>query len=364
MIKPIAINLIKPEPMMVTWDLGRRCNFDCTYCEASRHNNYSKHADLDSMLSTFDFIKRWTEIYNSKRKYHLTTNLDFTGGEPTVNPKFWDLVKEIKSIDKTFGLGLTSNGAWPKKDISKIVDNMKGVTISWHAEVDKKIKKRVLENILNLKKNNIWLQVNVMLHCDYFDEAIQVCDFLEEHNIKFNPVPIGDGTIGRSGWFIDKDGKSRRTSHTYNESQQSWFFKKLKISPETASVYKEGTDLGRKCCGGRCLTGKIDDQWQNITLIENKFKNWNCMVDWYFLHIDQESGLIYHHQTCQALYDQKKGALGHLSDKEKLLEDLKIRLERPNNIICPNDRCGCGMCVPKAKNKDDFIDLWNIHVKY
>lgn len=28
MIKTTAINLVNPEPMMVTWDTGRRCNYD------------------------------------------------------------------------------------------------------------------------------------------------------------------------------------------------------------------------------------------------------------------------------------------------------------------------------------------------
>jgi len=348
--------------MMVTWDLGRRCNLDCTYCSASRHNNYSKPASLDSLLSTFDFIKKYTEIYNSKRKYHLTTNIDFTGGEPTVNPNFWDLVKEIKLSDKSFGLGLTSNGTWPEKDIEKIVDYIKGITVSWHAEADVKIKKRVLHNILKLKENNIWLQVNVMLHSNYFEEALKVCDFLEENDIKFNPVPIGDGTIERSGWFIDEDGKSRRTSHTYSEEQQKWFFEKMKISAEMASVMKEGCELGRKCCGGRCLVGKIEDQWQNITLVENKFENWKCMVNWFFLHIDQETGLIYHHQTCQATHGKKTGSIGKLDESHVVLTDLKNRLDSPDPIICPNKRCGCGMCVPKAKENSDFIPIWNNHV--
>ena len=363
MIKTSAIKLLNPEPMMVTWDLGRRCNLDCTYCEASRHNNYSKSADLTSLIKTFDFIQEWTSLYNSKRIYHSTTNIDFTGGEPTVNPNFWNLAKCIKETDNSFRLGLTSNGTWPEKDIEKIVEYIKGITISWHAEAHETIRKRVLHNILKLKENNIWLQVNVMLHCDHFDDAKRVCDFLEQHEVKYNPVPIGDGTVARSGWFIDTDGKSRRTSHAYSEEQQEWFFNKMNISKSTAEALKEGTELGRKCCGGRCLVGKVDNEWTPVTLVENKFKDWNCMVDWFFLHIDQETKLVYHHQTCQALHDKKKGALGNLSDTEAMINSLKVRLENPTNIICPNQRCGCGTCVPKAKDIETFKEIWTTIVK-
>lgn len=364
MIKTIAINLVKSEPMMVTWDLGRRCNLDCTYCAASRHNNYSKPVSLESLIETFNFIKKWTGLYNSKRVYSSTTNIDFTGGEPTVNPNFWKLVEYIRETSPDFGLGLTSNGTWPEREADKIIDNMKGVTISWHAEADKSIKQRILNNILKLKASGIWLQVNVMLHCDYFDEAVEVCEFLEQNGIKYNPVPIGDGTIERSGWFIDEDGKQRRTSHQYTEEQQQWFFSKMKMSESKIKAIKEGSDLGRKCCGGRCLTAKTEQGWKEVTLVENKFKNWNCMVDWYFLHIDQETGLVYHHQTCQALHNKKKGAVGHLSEQDILLSDLTARLENPTAIVCPNDRCGCGMCVPKAKEDLDFKEVWNTHVRH
>jgi AraC-like DNA-binding protein len=95
MIKTTAINLVKSEPMMVTWDLGRRCNYDCSYCEASRHDLVSPHHTLDEFTKTFEFIKSWTELYNTQRQITSHTNINFTGGEPTVNPNFWNLVKHI-----------------------------------------------------------------------------------------------------------------------------------------------------------------------------------------------------------------------------------------------------------------------------
>ena len=82
------------------------------------------------------------------------------------------------------------------------------------------------------------------------------------------------------------------------------------------------------------------------------------MVDWFFLHIDQHTGLVYHHQTCQALHNHSRGALGHLVEREQMLSDLRTRLENPSPIICPNQRCGCGMCVPKARDAEVFKILW------
>ena len=102
---------------------------------------------------------------------------------------------------------------------------------------------------------------------------------------------------------------------------------------------------------------------KEVKLVNTNFKDWSCTVDWYFLHIDQHTGSVYHHQTCQALHDGKRGAIGYLSDSDKLLTELSTRLLNPQPIICPNQKCGCGMCVPKAESKEDFNDMWKSIVR-
>lgn len=359
MIQTTAINLTNPEPMMVTWDTGRRCNYDCTYCESTRHDNTSPFHTIDDLRSTFNFIKDWTSIYNSYRKRTVDyTNINFTGGEPTLNPRFWDLVDYIKEDEKKFRLSLTTNGAWNKKFTQKIIDRFGGVTVSYHAEGHPNLKKVVLDNILRLSESDIWIQVNVMLHVDCWDECVDVYNQLKEKGIKVNPRPIGDGNMKRSGWFLDLDGSLRRTSHAYSAEQQEWILKEsgVNLRPQKPT---EGDSLGRSCCGGRCIQGKVNNKWQEVKLVNTNFKDWYCSVDWYFLHIDQHTGLIYHHQTCQALHGKKRGPLGHLKDKDSIINKLKSRLENPSPIICPNQRCGCGMCVPKSKIEKDFISIWN-----
>jgi MoaA/NifB/PqqE/SkfB family radical SAM enzyme len=357
MIKTVAISPTVNEAMMVTWDTGRRCNYDCSYCEISRHDNTSPHHTLEEYIKTFKFIKQWTSIYNQYKHQSTFTNINFTGGEPTMNPVFWDLVDIINDDSKSFRLSLTTNGAWNKKFTNKIIERFSGVTVSYHAEGHPNLKKQVLENILALKQSSIWLQVNLMMHVDHWDECVEVYHLLKEQNITVKIRPIGDGNTERPGWFVDRDGSSRRTSHEYTEDQQQWYYAQTG-STESTGGYKLGTDIGRGCCGGRCLTGKVDGEWQPVSIIDTKFKDWNCMVDWFFLHIDQSTGLVYHHQTCQALHGKKKGALGLLHEADIMLADLANRMQNPSPIICPNHRCGCGMCIPKAKEFSDFEMLW------
>jgi MoaA/NifB/PqqE/SkfB family radical SAM enzyme len=353
MIKTTAIRPINNDGFGVIWDTGRRCNYDCTYCEATRHNNYSKFKSLEEYTTTFKFIDQWTKLYNSHKKKTASTNINFTGGEPTANPNFWELVDHIKKHDSAYHLSLTTNGAWGEQYRQKIIDNFGGVTISFHVEADSKQKDRVIENIIALSKTDIWLQVNIMLHIDYWDETVQLYERLKSLGINCKPRPIGDGNLIHKGWFIDSDGTNRRTSHEYTLEQQAWFFKESGIKKNPESV-EEGNQIGRSCCGSRPLEGKIDNEWHPIKFIDTNFKNWYCMVNWFFLFIDQETNNVYHHQTCKATHDGAPGPIGTLNNTSAMFKDLEEYFKNPIPIICPNQRCGCGMCIPKAESLDEF----------
>ena len=139
------------------------------------------------LKDTFNFIQSYTDKYDSHKKNRQHVNIDFTGGEPTVNPQFWDIVKYIKDHEG-YNVGLTTNGTWPEKDIDKIAEYIDGITISWHAEAHQKLKDRVLQNALKVKERGIWLQINVMLHCDYFEEA-------KEMNLPYEDIVRIETTI-------------------------------------------------------------------------------------------------------------------------------------------------------------------------
>jgi len=357
MITTTAITLPNPEKMMITWDTGRRCNYDCTYCEISRHDTYSSYHSYEELFKTFEFIKEYTKIYNTAGQ---EVNIDFTGGEPTANPALWKLAKHISDNEPNFSCGLTTNGVWNPRRTEEILDLFHGLTVSYHPEGNEKSKAHVLENIKRLGESRIWLQVNVMMHVDYFEEVQGVCYLLKDLGIKHKPIPIGDGAIERSGWFKDTDGSMRRTSHSYSEEQQEWFFDYIG-QPKPVKSKSEGSAVGRGCCGGRCMEGKVDNEWVPITHVDNHFKGWHCSVNRYFMHIDQHLKLVYHHQTCQALHGGKRGPLGSLTEPHKILEYARTAVSS-GPIICPNDRCGCGMCVPKAKELNDYNSITALNI--
>ena len=75
-------------PMSVTWNLGRHCNYSCHYCHPSISNNYESHKSWGSLKHAADNIEKHF-LFGKRARWILT------GGEPTVNPKFMDLVKYL-----------------------------------------------------------------------------------------------------------------------------------------------------------------------------------------------------------------------------------------------------------------------------
>lgn len=340
-----AINLKYKEPMMVTWDTGRRCNFDCSYCDLSRHNLTSPLTSLEDLRSTYKFIQDYTKVYKQ-----TNANIAFTGGEPTINPNFWILINEIEN----FTLGLTTNGTFAPKHLDTIKQKFVAATISWHAEIDEKLRNRAVNNAIELHQAGFDIRVNVMMHSDLWSDCVLAHDKLVSEGVKTNPVIVGDGINGDTNFYKDETGTLRRTSHSYTVDQQAWFYKVKNLDTQTIDKIKAGNQLPRSCCGNRDLMGKCNGCWTDITATETNFQGWYCSVNRYFMHIEQHTGNVYHHQTCQAKF-QGRGPIGNLKNTIAILEYAKQNLQ--NTIVCPNLRCGCGMCAPKARDKIEFDRL-------
>lgn len=366
----------------VTWDLGRRCNYDCSYCPTTRHDNFSRHATLDELKANTDFLFEYIDTYMQYRKFKFTS-IGFTGGEPTVNPNFIPFIQYLKSEYESkysqkwkANFALTSNGAMSEKMATRVMQNMRHITVSYHAESDKKLKKQVRDRILQFHNegpsHGLTMSVNVMFHAEYFDECKDLCEYLDEHGVKYVPRVIGE----------DPDSKPT-FAHKYSEEQLTymrdfWKNKNAKLNKEkeinkvlsaagekTSEKKKLGLVEGRPCCGSREMCLSSNGVSRNATFVDlREFKGWQCSVNWFFLHLEQQFDAVYHHQTCQAKFDGTRGPIGKISEGKKIIEDLKQKLQSQTmpTIICPKHVCGCGLCAPKSKFKENYKTVIENHI--
>lgn len=128
---------------------------------------------------------------------------------------------------------------------------------------------------------------------------------------------------------------------------------------------KLGMAIGRPCCGSRTMCLSDGEESRKSKFVDfREFEGWYCSVNWFFMHIEQHSDSVYHHQTCQADFGGKRGPIGKLSESDKILEELEARLkaETMPTIICPKKVCGCGLCAPKSVYKENYKNVLKNHV--
>jgi sulfatase maturation enzyme AslB (radical SAM superfamily) len=157
-----------------------------------------------------------------KYRPYKSASVNFTGGEPTVNPNFIEFCKYLKNEYNTkyadkweCNFTLTSNGAMGTKMADSVMEHLQHVTISYHAEADQKLKQQVKDRILQFHKygpeQDCHLSINVMFHAEYFDECIEVCKFLDDNGVRYTPRVIGE-----------EAGSPSNLAHMYTEEQLAW----------------------------------------------------------------------------------------------------------------------------------------------
>jgi MoaA/NifB/PqqE/SkfB family radical SAM enzyme len=425
--KVIAIDndIQNPYSFEVTWDLGLRCNYDCTYCPSHRHNNTSSHASLETLIKTSKFVFDYKKLMQSQMTFNRKWNIGFTGGEPTNNPNFLQMCEYIHSQDDPDMLvDVTTNGSFSQKYCEKLIETVDSITVSYHCEAKQKVKDNVVNRIYQIAESGIKYKVNLMIHAkpEYFDECMTLVDRFTDDNIKFVPRIIGESyedskyvhryTPEQHAWFrnywanknkkVSKPDANKDAEYEYKDDQNKVQEKKKiveqpKKEKTVSQLLQEGFEkeqkedepkkeqkvntrkaLGRPCCGQRTFytldesnykkdNTKLDTKdWKaSVFACSTEYKEWSCMINWNWLHIEQEYNKILHHQTCRANFGGRKGEIGTITECDQIINKLEKQFATGTMpvITCPNKVCGCGLCVPKAQHHDITEAMFKKSVK-
>ena len=161
----------------VHWNIGKRCNYDCIYCPDKLHDLTSPHRDLDSLKSIADKIE-----LNSPRE---RVRIWFTGGEPTVNPAFMDLCKHLKTKNGWF-VGLNTNGSRTADYFKELINQIDIIQFSSHFEYLKfdEFTHKLVETHKEANKFPYkHVSLNLMMEPEFWDTAVKLVKFCEEHGI-------------------------------------------------------------------------------------------------------------------------------------------------------------------------------------
>lgn len=284
------------DSIKVEWNLGKRCNYDCSYCPSSIHDNSSPHTDYYTLQNTVDKLASLGK----------PIRLSLTGGEPCVHPDIERLITYIKS--KNMWLSVTTNGT--RKPLWYTLQLLDQYVFSLHfehnwAEVLYTIK-TVHEQI-----HGSHILVNVMCHQDKMKEVRSAVHILEANNIKYNLRRVR-WTEGDHDLFDDM--KYDQNDLDYILASDST------VGPNTILFYKDKEEMLH-----------ANDV---IKLHKNQYKGWSCNAGLESLMINWDGEV--HRATCRV-----GGSLGNIYNGT-----FNVPTEP---VICDRNYCTCAADIPLTK---------------
>lgn len=287
------------DSIKIEWNIGKRCNLDCSYCPAEIHNNYSPHTNVKVMLDTIDAL---AEIGKPIR-------LSFTGGEPTVHPKINDILECARA--RLQWLSVTTNGLRSAEwYIKQPVDQW---VFSLHFDNEHNI--RAAENIvrysqlLDMESKDTLYQVNLMAHHEHMDAVRAASTLLEGHNIPYVCRRIRWTKAEERDYFDDM---------RYAEKDLEWILSKTATVKANCVVDDE-----HKIHANDVIKHKL-----------NQFEGWTCNAGLESLMINWDGEV--HRATCRV-----GGSLGNIYDSSFQLPTAPI--------TCTRKWCTCVADIPLTK---------------
>lgn len=349
---------------LLDWELTMKCNLDCSYCPTDLyggHDNTTKHPPLDKCVTAIDFMFRYADLYmQTKPKGIKYVIMNVYGGESLHHPDIVEILQQVRQKYKPYEhrwhltVTTTTNAIVSQKKLKQIIPLIDEFTVSYHAESTDKQKKQFQDNLLTIAESGKRQKCVVLMHHkpELFKDFNYMIEWLQQNNIKMLPKQL-DSDAGADGKRI------------YEPKQVKWFDKFYKTKTFGKSVQlsdtEQGlhlTDVGRACCGGRQVCGDKEYHERHF-FVENKFPDWYCSVNHFFLFVKQVNGEVFVNKDCKMNFDGQIGAIGNLNNSDKILETLESQIinKKMPVIQCKKYNCLCGLCAPKAKSLDTYRSI-------
>jgi MoaA/NifB/PqqE/SkfB family radical SAM enzyme len=283
------------DQIKVEWNLGKRCNLDCSYCPSSIHDNVSLHTDINILEETVDKL---CELGKPLR-------ISLTGGEPCVHPNIEDLLDYFKRKG-IFWVNLTTNGTRTARWYLQNEIYFNHIVFSLHFENDWPRVMQTINQFYDSTERDFF--VNVMAHHMYMGSVRQVVKDFEEKGIKFAVRRIR-WTEGDHNVFDDM---------RYDGKDLEWILSKDATAKPNCIIDDS----------------KIIHSNDVIKQHLNRFKGWNCNAGIESLMINWDGEV--HRATCRV-----GGSLGNIyTNTFKLPKD---------PVVCTRDNCTCAADIPLTK---------------
>lgn len=354
MTVPIAIRSLQcpdhayhlpPHVFGVSWFVGKRCNYDCSYCGPHTHDAVSPFMDLGAAQHFADQLDR--KLSDSGRQ----SKWSFTGGEPFVDPGFLDLVRYVSRKSTTLQMNTVTNGSLPLTVYETALSFFTGITVSLHLERRPEEIDSTLNKILALDRAKI--SVNLMCLPGRLDQVRQIYQRLCEADVSVVVRRISPPVPDTQHLPWNSSGTGRKTVRLLPLDQQSeakaaWKIKADNLrgtslahyySPEESQFLQQvnhGADWTN--CGVWFDDGSYRELNSDVLVSndQNSFKGWRCWAGVDSIYIDYD-GRIYRGMCMNA------GPIGHITNGAGWAEQ---------PTVCEKNWCLCNFDIASRKCND------------
>lgn len=242
---------------LVSWTLGNKCNYRCSYCPSFLHDGSSGWPDWNTVKNFIENLK----IPNKEICFRIS------GGEPTYWKEFKNLAKLIKNKGHIFSF--LTNGSQTVKYYQELSMFTDGMILTYHPEYSKTSHfVAILKNVKCLKG------VNVMITPNNFDDIFKISEILYNaaDDVAIWPKIVLDkhqeSFTNKPGMFTEEQKeKLKKWSFLRNLPDQKLHRGKIllngkEISANDLILSGQNNHLGWKCWGG--LHGIAIDQWGDV----------------------------------------------------------------------------------------------------
>ena len=194
---PTATNSEKFIPLIISWNVTRKCNLKCSHCYIN-----AASGEYTDELNTEESKRLIDQISEVSRPL-----LVLSGGEPLLRKDVFELIQY--GTQKGLRMGLGSNGALIDNDVAKKLKEagIKTVSISLDSHVPehhdefrgvKGSWQKAVNAIKALRDNDVLVQVNTTLTQQNYNEIDDIMSLAEKLGVEnfhlFFLVPTGRGT--------------------------------------------------------------------------------------------------------------------------------------------------------------------------
>ncbi|GAB6086890.1 radical SAM/SPASM domain-containing protein [Alkaliphilus crotonatoxidans] len=226
-------------PMMLIWEITAKCPQNCIYC----YNNSPRQVDELSSRQLFDVAD---QLIESK-----LFNICVTGGEPTMRPEYFDLIRYLRLAGINVGT-VVSGANLNKQKAQKIAASVNTVQVSLDgstAEIHDSIRRRKGSYDEAINAIKLFVDLGMYVHVAFAANRHNADDFERVYELcyELGAAALRTQKLGISGRAKEDTDQVRPTDEQYNRILDLIKHndnKKLKIEYGDPTVHiKSGREL-------------------------------------------------------------------------------------------------------------------------